>query len=136
MAKPVSIYNEIENLNYSLLLFGGNLPKTNSMLRRQSERAIDLSTNMLVHCSEALQEDNLNERIRQLRALKTDLKCVDTIVKMWYNLPKRDIAKKFPIVITQNQYAIYGERFSNIAYSVKRWIKATESQMTEDPKKM
>lgn len=40
MAKPVSIYNEITNLNYSLLLFGGNLPKTNAMLRRQSERHI------------------------------------------------------------------------------------------------
>lgn len=136
MAKPVSIYNEIVNLNDSLLLFGGNLPKTNAMLRRQSERVIDLSCDMLVHCSEALQEDNLNERIRQLRTLKTDLLCVDNIVKMWYNLPKRNNTKKFPIVITQNQYAIYGERFNNIAYSVKRWIKATESQMTGDPKKM
>lgn len=136
MPKPVSIYNEIVKLNDSLMLFGGNLPKTNVMLRRQSERVVDLCVDMLILCSEALQEDNLNERVRYLRTLKTNLLAVDVIVKIWYNLPKKRYSKNYPIAISQSQYAVYSEIFSNILYSVKRWIKTTETQTREGSSKM
>ena len=136
MPKQVSIFNEIVKLNDTLILFGGSLPKTHNMLRRQSERVVDLSVDMLVQCSEALQEDNLYERVKYLRGLKTNLLTIDAIIKIWYKLPKKRFSKNYPVAITENQYAIYGEIFSNIHFSVKRWIKATEAQIREGLNKM
>jgi len=137
MASRVSIFNEICKLNDTLLLYSGNLPKGNVMLRRQSERIADLSIDILSNCTMGLSEkDDLKLRLKYIDAIIVNLTTIDAIVKIWYSLPNRTYSKNKPIVVTHKQFAIYNEIYSNILFSAKRWKKSTYSQISEEPKQV
>ena len=131
MAKNVSIYNELIKMCDSLMLFSGNIPRDNVMLRHQSCKVADLTIDAILVCGMALKEPDLTARAALIERLRLDVLTVDVVMTLWWHMKERKYSKNHPIVITSAQYAIYAETYTNIINSIEKWLKRTRS---EEPK--